>query len=152
LEIGIAYQDVCLLLRYFLINQSTNQPVNLSTSTPTFSIQLNHLRIFGYHGLHEEEKILGNEVEINILMKVKTSKEDKVSINDTINYADVYAVVKEIFKQREDLLETICINIATAIKNKFPQLRKISIQLIKLHPPIVAFVGSVSVTYEKKYK
>ncbi len=108
--------------------------------------------MFGYHGIYEEEKILGNEFEVNISMKVNRSKEDKISINDTINYADVYELIKEIFNQREDLLETICINISKSIKQKFPQLKKISVQIIKLHPPIPAFIGSVSVTYQKNYR
>ncbi len=85
-------------------------------------------------------------------MKVRASEDNKVSINDTINYADVFDLVKEIFKKREDLLETICINIGAAIKEKFPQLRRLSIQIKKLYPPITSYVGSVSVTYEKKYK
>ena len=124
----------------------------MSTAQSIFSVQIHNLRLFGYHGLHEEEKILGAEFEVNISMKVKAFEEDKVTIGDTINYADVYQLVKEIFNQREDLLETICITISTAIKDKFPQLRKMSIQIIKLHPPISSFVGSVSVTYKKKYK
>ena len=85
-------------------------------------------------------------------MKVKASEEEKTSISDTINYADVYEIANQIFKERENLLETVCINISAAIKNKFPQLKKISIQIVKLYPPIAAFVGSVSVTYQKNYK
>jgi dihydroneopterin aldolase len=117
-----------------------------------FLIQLNNLRLFGYHGLHEEERILGNEFEVTISMEIKAPEVDNVSISDTINYAEVYELVREIFNQREGLLETICINMSTAIKNKFPQLQKISIQIIKLYPPISSFVGSVSVTYQKSYR
>lgn len=117
-----------------------------------FTVQLHHVRLFGYHGLHEEEKILGNEFELNILMKVEAAKEERISIQDTINYATVYELIKQIFTEREDLLETICIKISTAIKENFPQTKKLSIQIIKLHPPITSFIGSVSVTYTKKYK
>ena len=118
----------------------------------SFSIQVNNLRLFGYHGLHQEEKILGAEFEVNILMKIKATREDRISITDTINYAEVYESVREIFKHPEDLLETICINISTAIKQSFPQTKELSVQIIKLHPPITSFIGSVSVTYHKKYK
>lgn len=119
---------------------------------PTFTIQLHNLHFFAYHGLYEDEKILGNEFEVNISMNVKVLTEDKVSIGDTINYAEAYEVVKEVFNQRENLLETICINICTAAKNQFPRLKKIAIQIIKLHPPIIGFTGSVSVSYKKTYK
>jgi dihydroneopterin aldolase len=124
----------------------------LPTDQPTFTVHLNSVCLFGYHGLHEEEKKVGNDFEVTISMRIKGPAEDKISINDTIDYAEVYDLVKEIFNQRQDLLETICINISSAIKNGFPQLRKISVQIKKLHPPIASFVGSVGVTYQKKYK
>ncbi len=124
----------------------------MSTYQPTFIIQLHNLHFFGYHGLYEEEKILGNEFEVSIWLKVKAPEEQTVSIHDTINYTTVYKVVKDVFNQREELLETICINMSNAIKNKFPELKKLSIQIVKLHPPITGFAGSVSVTYEKNYQ
>ena len=84
-------------------------------------------------------------------MEVIAPVEKKISIHDTINYADVYQLVKDIFVQPEPLLETLCVNISAAIKERFPRLKQLTLQIIKLHPPITGFIGSVSVSYQKSY-
>jgi dihydroneopterin aldolase len=117
----------------------------------SFIIQLHNLELFGYYGLYEEEKVLGAEFEVNISVKVEAPKTGSVSIRDTVDYAEVYELVKTIFSQPQELLETICLDMATAIKGRFPLLIDLSIQIIKLHPPIIGFIGSVSVTYQKSY-
>ncbi|HUC80236.1 MAG TPA: dihydroneopterin aldolase [Flavisolibacter sp.] len=118
----------------------------------SFTIQLHRLRFFGYHGLYEEEAMLGSDFEINLSIETVAPEYVVVKIEDTINYAAVYEIVRRIFSQREALLETITMNMAAAIKDEFPLLKKISIQLTKLHPPIAAFTGSVSVTFNKEYE
>ena len=116
-----------------------------------FVIQLQHLRFFGHHGLYEEEALIGNEFEVNLTLETEAPDDVVVRIEDTINYAAVYVIVQQIFNQREALLETTVMKMANAIKDEFPALKKISIQLTKLHPPIASFTGSVSVTYNKEY-
>lgn len=117
----------------------------------SFTIQVHNLRFFAHHGVYEEEKVLGNEFEVNISLKVKARAETVSSIHQTVNYADVYRITKEIFSIPQPLLETVAQNIAEAIKNKHSSVKKISVQIIKLHPPIVSFIGAVSVTFEKRY-
>jgi len=118
----------------------------------SFSIQLQKLSLFGRHGVFEEEKLVGNDFEINLSLTVKAPKEKLKAIADTINYAEVYQIVKEIFSKPESLLETIAMIIAEDLKSRFPALKKIAVQIIKLHPPITGFTGSVSVTYNRKFK
>lgn len=117
-----------------------------------FIIALTNLRLFAHHGVYKEERILGNEFEVNISLSVKAPKEKISSITETVNYAEVYRITKETFSVPKPLLETIATEIAEAIKEAFPAVKKISVQIVKLHPPIVSFTGSVSVTYQKKYK
>lgn len=117
----------------------------------TFTIHLNNLRFFGYHGLYEEEKILGNEFEVSLHLRLSYTKKETLTINDTVNYAEVYQLVKEVFANREDLLETICVNIADAVSQKFKQVEKLSIQITKLQMPIVGFIGTAGVTFEKEF-
>ena len=118
----------------------------------SFIIALDQLRFFANHGVYEEEQLIGNEFEVNLSMEVEAPKEKLTSIENTINYAEVYQATKDVFSKMEPLLETIAMSIAEAIKTRFPTLKKISVQIIKLHPPITSFTGSVSVTYQKKYK
>ena len=117
-----------------------------------FTIQLNNLRFFAEHGMYEEERAVGNEFEVNISLEVKAPKEKIKSLEDTINYAEVYRIVNEIFSMRKPLLETLAMEIAEELKKEFSSIKSLSVQIIKLNPPITSFTGSVSVTYERSYK
>lgn len=118
----------------------------------SFTISLSNLRFFANHGVYAEEQLLGNEFEVNLSMEMKAPKEKISGINQTINYAEVYRITKEVFSKREPLLETIAMSVAEALKDAFPSINSVSIQICKLHPPITGFTGSVSVAYQKKYK
>lgn len=118
----------------------------------SFTIQLHHLRFFAGHGVYDEERTAGNEFEVNISLEVKAPEELIRSIDDTINYAGVHKIIKEIFSKREQLLETLAMKIASEVKKQFPALQKITVQISKLQPPIVSFKGHVSVTYNKEFK
>jgi 7,8-dihydroneopterin aldolase/epimerase/oxygenase len=118
----------------------------------TFTIQLNSLRFFAAHGLYAEERQAGNEFEVNLSLTLKAAKVKVVSLEETINYAEVYRLVNERFAVRTNLLETLAMEIAEELKQQFPAIRKISVHITKLHPPITAFTGSVSVTYNRSYK
>jgi len=118
----------------------------------TFTIQLHGLRFFAQHGLYEEEKSVGNEFEVNLSMDITAPKEKPVSLENSVNYADVHQITKSVMAKPELLLETLAMTIADQVKEKFPALKRISVQIIKLHLPVTSFTGSASVTYKKKYK
>ena len=118
----------------------------------TFTIQLHNLHFFAEHGLYQEEKSTGNEFEVNLTMLVDAPEEMVTKIEDTINYAAVYRLTKDIFLQPTPLLETLAMKTANALKEAFHSIKSIQIQIIKLHPPIVNFSGSVSVTYSKDFR
>lgn len=117
-----------------------------------FTIQLHQVRLFGTHGMYQEEIGVGNEFEINLVMKLRAPKTGQISINDTINYAEVFRLVKEVFAVRKVLLEHLAEKITASLKANFPQATAITLQITKLNPPITGFTGAVSVTYCKKYK
>lgn len=102
--------------------------------------------------MFEEEALVGNEFEVNLSLTVRAPEKVVTSIEETINYAAVHRIVKNIFSERKALLETLVMEITEELKKEFPSLRNVSIQIIKLHPPISSFTGSVSVTYNKKFK
>ena len=117
----------------------------------TITIELNGLRFFAFHGAYEEELKTGNEFEINAKISFETGKEVINKLKETINYASLHAIIKEVMAHREHLLETIAMKTATQIHDEFPAVNFIEVQVVKLHPPIVNFTGSVAVTYRKHY-
>ena len=116
-----------------------------------FTIQLNHLRFFAAHGIYAQEAQAGNAFELNISLQVEAPATTITSLEQTINYAEVYRITKSIFEIRRNLLETLAMEIADSLKQSFPSLREVTIQIIKLNPPITSFSGSVSVTYHKDF-
>lgn len=117
-----------------------------------FTIQLHQLQFHADHGLFEEEGRTGNEFLVNVSLTVKAPKNVITRIDDTINYGEVHRIIEAIFLERRPLLETLAMEMAEALKQQFPAIKKLSIQISKQHPPIVSFEGSVSVTYVKTYK
>lgn len=115
------------------------------------TINLNDLVFFGRHGVYEEEKIVGNEFEIKLAVSFVPDEDIISGIDHTINYETIYLLLKKEMEQPSPLLETLVIRIAENLHKIFPQIKKISIVVHKLHPPIESFRGKVGVSYDKEF-
>ncbi len=113
-----------------------------------YTIHLHNLIFFSYHGLHEEEKILGGKFEVSLDISSNQIQEVN-SIEDSIDYSQVYKVVQMKMKQPTLLLETLASEIAAAIKLMDNRITEISITIKKINPPIENFSGNVGVTLKK---
>ena len=114
-------------------------------------ISLHNLLFFAYHGVHEEEKILGGNYEVNADLLYEETSPIIKSLHDTIDYSVVYGLIKQRMMKPTPLLETIAMELAAELKKAFPVTNEISIHIKKINPPITAFTGSVEVSYGKKY-
>ncbi len=115
-----------------------------------FTIHLNKLLFFARHGLHEGESVTGTNFEINVSIQFDVvGKID--SIQQTINYAEVYALIKRQLETAVPLLEILAQNITGEIYLLNDQIRKIDVNIIKLNPPISNFSGNVGVSYSKEF-
>jgi 7,8-dihydroneopterin aldolase/epimerase/oxygenase len=114
-------------------------------------IKLDQLHFFAYHGLYEEERKNGNEFEVNLAVTLLPAVHDIIELAETVNYEQLYELIKTEMLKPRDLLETFVMEISEAIHLKFPQIKKIAISLTKLRPPIAGFTGSVAVKYSRKY-
>jgi len=104
------------------------------------------IQFYAYHGVYEEEKILGQmfEVDLEMYMDLKKPGESDC-IDDTVNYALVYDVVKKLVTEtNKKLLEALAESIAKELLELFP-LEEIVVRVRKLQPPIPGYLQSVSV-------
>ena len=115
-----------------------------------FTIRLNKLKFFAYHGVHSEEAIVGNEFEVSILISFSESKKI-VALNDTLNYVEVFNAVKNLFAIPEQLLETLAQKISEEIYKIDNRVSSINITIDKLNAPICNFTGTVGINYSKSY-
>jgi 7,8-dihydroneopterin aldolase/epimerase/oxygenase len=116
----------------------------------THTIHLKKIRLFGLHGLYADEKLTGSEFEINIACTFLHNSMVE-TIEDTLNYEQVFRLVEELFAIRTDLLETLAGQIIDSIYNTYPFLTQIIVDIDKLNPPISSFNGRVGVSLSRNY-
>lgn len=115
------------------------------------TIELKDLQLFGRHGWHAEEASTGNTFIVNIAVDFMPRVPVVTDIDETINYATIYNLAKEIFKQPQALLETCAMLMAESIQRHFPQVTGIAISIYKMAAPIANFSGTVGITYKKTF-
>lgn len=109
-------------------------------------ITLNNLEIYAYHGVSPQETKVGNTYIINLKLKVDYSKAGETdSVEDTVSYADVFSIVKEVMSTPSKLLEHVVYRICEALFERFKQVEEIEIHLDKNNPPMGADIETAGV-------
>ncbi|MEO9071021.1 MAG: dihydroneopterin aldolase [Ginsengibacter sp.] len=115
------------------------------------TVQLHDLLFIAFHGIHEEERILGNEYIVDASIEFDEKKDLIIHINDTINYAVIYGIIQKKMSIPTPLLETLVMDMGNEIQNQFPFSKSISISIKKMHPPIEGMQGSAAVKWHKEF-
>src|SRR5215203_2685995 len=89
-------------------------------------------------GTFEEEHMIGTQlaIDIEIFFKEVSRVENE---NQTVNYVDLYEIVKRQITKNGGLLETVAMDICADIKREYPQVIEFNITISKLQPPILNF-------------
>lgn len=114
------------------------------------TIELKNLQFLASHGLYPEEKKTKKEFEVNVSVSYLTGGDQINDLSQTVNYENIYEIVKKQMAQQTDLLETIAQLIADQIGSAFTGIKKIRVTIDKVNPPIPGFKGRASVTYDKE--
>lgn len=111
-------------------------------------IEINGLRVRAFHGVGEQERRVGNMFSVDVWLETDlgvTMRSDDVA--DTINYADVVALVREQMAVPSLLLEHVAARIRDCIVARYgDKVKHGSVRVAKLTPPIAAQLDSVAVT------
>lgn len=114
--------------------------------TVTSHIILKNIKLHAFHGVMAQETKVGNDFIINLKIKVDFSLAGKSdSVEDTVSYADVYAVVKQEMNIPSKLLEHAIYRISDTLLNTFPQIEEVDIRLDKINPPMGADIETAGV-------
>ena len=102
------------------------------------SIQLHNLEFYAYHGLLPQERVVGGhyrvDVELSLTPPLRALTEDV--IDDTLNYAEVYALIRQQMEQPVNLLEHLVHRITHGLYAQFPQIQAVKLSVTKVTPPI----------------
>lgn len=102
-------------------------------------IVLNDLRFYAYHGVLPQERRVGGDYSVTLRIEADLSEavaSDDVAL--TLNYAELYEVVKREMLIPSRLLEHVAGRIAKSVIDTFPQAQSIALKVVKLNPPMGA--------------
>ena len=102
-------------------------------------IHLRGLRFHAFHGVMAEERMVGNDYEVDLRLRVNVERamlSDDVA--DTVNYAEVYQLAKQVMGEPCHLVEHVAARIAQAILGKWSQVDEVNVCLTKRNPPMGA--------------
>lgn len=115
------------------------------------TVQLQNLHFNSFHGIYEEERILGNDYIIDASVEFHEERHIITSISNTVNYTDIYNIIRERMSVPTQLLETVVMEIGNEIHSEFPEVKAINISIKKMHPPIEGIQGIASVNWQKQF-
>ena len=102
-------------------------------------IYLNCLRFHAYHGVEAQERLTGNDYELDLRLNVDVSAATMSDrVEDTVNYAEVYRLIVAEMAKPSNLLEHVAGRIGQALIEKWPQIQSVDIRLTKQNPPMGA--------------
>jgi dihydroneopterin aldolase len=115
-----------------------------------YKVQLHNLEFFAFHGLYEEERIIGNKFIVDLEVTIE-SFSDFLSIEDAINYVSLFKLIKTKMNHPVDLLETLATQIVEEIRLLDNRISSVNISIKKINPPIKGIRGNVGITIHKKF-
>ncbi len=116
------------------------------------NITLKNMIFYGYHGLHEAERTLGQRFAIDVTVSSDPDLDEKVkSLHDSIDYTQIFEVVKEhVENYKYHLLEKLANEIINAILRDFIIVKKVSLKVRKIAVPINGTLDYVELEMQRE--
>jgi dihydroneopterin aldolase len=111
------------------------------------------MEFYAYHGCFSEEQLIGTWFVVDIFLDVDTSQaEQSDNLHHTVNYLEVYQVIKREMEVNSKLLEHVGRRILDAVGQRFTQVNHARIKVRKMNPPLGGKMDFVSLTLESYYE
>ena len=110
-------------------------------------IRLTNIRVFGHHGVLEEERRLGQRFEIDVVCRLPAGHVVVDSdLSSTVNYAEVFERVRVIAEGEPfRLIESLAAVIARRLLADFPLVAEVEVEVRKPSAPIAGVLDHASV-------
>ncbi|MFW5649209.1 MAG: dihydroneopterin aldolase [Candidatus Alkaliphilus sp. MAG34] len=117
-------------------------------------ILMKGLAFYGYHGVLEEEKRLGQRFFVDAILYVDLEKAGRSDdLNCTVNYEEVYKVIEKIvITERYNLLEALAEKICEKVLDSFDIVQKINIKIKKPGAPVAGIFDYFAVQIQRERK
>ena len=116
-------------------------------------IIIENLETFGYHGVFEEEAVLGQKFVICAVLCLDTRQAGKTDdLTCSLDYGAACQTIKKIVEtERYQLIERLAEEIAEQLLLKYSVLKKVEITVKKPWAPVLMSMDTVSVSIKRKW-
>lgn len=98
-------------------------------------ISLEGMKFYAYHGVYEEEQIIGNYYKVDVYIQTSFGKAASTDdVFDTINYETVYLICQAEMRKKVQLIETLIERIIAALKHQFSTMQAVQVRIEKANP------------------
>ena len=117
-------------------------------------IVIEEMEFYAFHGHYQEEQIVGNRFLVDLEMEADLSAAaDSDNLDDAVNYQQAYQIIKnEMRRTKSNLLENIGKRILDALFTEMKSIKKATIRVRKLNPPMGGPIKSVGIKMSRKQK
>ena len=115
-------------------------------------LSLKNMIFFGRHGVYAEERKLGQQIAVDVEMFSDLTEAGlKDDLKLTVDYADVYNLVKQVVEKEEfNLIEGIGLAILKRLGERY-ELKRITVRVRKPQPPVGGLVESAEFEVSKEF-
>jgi dihydroneopterin aldolase len=113
---------------------------------------LKRIVFYGYHGVYPEENRIGQKYLVDLDLRLNLSRAARSDdVNDTVNYAEIHALVKEIVEGPPvKLIEALTEKIASALLGTYTSIIEATVSITKPNPPFDITFDGVTVELRRK--
>jgi dihydroneopterin aldolase len=114
-------------------------------------IILRGMQFYGRHGVNPAETEMGQRFIVHLALRLDVRAAAQADdVRQTVNYAQVYAAVKELVEGTPvKLIETLAERIAARLLDRFGRLQSVCVEVEKPGAPIPGVFSTVSVRIER---
>lgn len=100
------------------------------------TIHLEDIKFYAFHGVMPQEKTVGNQFSVTVRLEADLEESTITDqLDQTISYAEVYALVAAQMAIPSELIEHVAGRIFRSIKRCFPAVCRLEVRLYKYNPP-----------------
>lgn len=111
------------------------------------------MEFFALHGFYPEEQKIGCRYTVDLILTLPLGQPCETdTLDHTINYEEVYTLVRKEMEMPSKLIEHVAWRIITALHRQYPQIQKTDIHLYKYNPPLGGQLSRVGIhlCYDKE--
>ncbi|MGD9569330.1 MAG: dihydroneopterin aldolase [Sedimentibacter sp.] len=115
-------------------------------------IIMENMGFYGYHGVLEQEKILGQKFFIDAYLYLSLKRAGETDdLMHSVSYGAVYETIKKIVtEERFDLLEALAERICSEVLSSYELVQKISVRIKKPEAPVAGIFDYFGVEIERE--